>query len=259
MGWGKWNTYLDFRKPEDVQRARELILEADVVVCGFRPHVLDKYGLGHEDILKMCKNRKRGIIYARLNCHGWNGPWADRSGWQQISDACCGVSIEYGRALGTNEAVTPLFPNSDHLAGLAGTIGVMGALMQLAEKGGSYTVDVSLNYYSQWLVNSVGTYPPDVWKDVWDRNGKVIFRHYHPMQYLFPIGIKLLRENAPHMLNPDFFEEREAKAMGCTVTCVKPVLQFPDKKVRPCFQVAARKNGTDAPKWPSDLLTDVVV
>ena len=37
-----------------------------VVVCGFRPNALDKYGLGRDDILRLCKDRKRGIIYARL-------------------------------------------------------------------------------------------------------------------------------------------------------------------------------------------------
>ena len=259
MGWGKWNTHLDFRKPEDVKKAKELILEADVVVCGFRPNVLDKYGLGRDDVLEMCKERNRGIIYARLNCYGWQGPWAGRSGWQQISDACCGVSREYGRAMGIDEPVTPIFPNSDHLAGLAGTIGVLGALMRRAENGGSYTVDVALNYYSQWLINSVGTYPRAVWDEVWVRNGKMVFRSYQPMQYLFPAGIKLLQDNAPHVLSPDFFEERDAKAMGCKVRCVKPVLQFPGNIVRPEFQIGVRKNGTDAPKWPEDLMTEVVV
>ena len=79
------------------------------------------------------------------------------------------------------------------------------------------------------------------------------------MQYLFPFGIKLLRENAPNILKPEFFEDREAKAMGCTVTCVKPVLKFPGGKVKLYFQVAVRRNGTDAAKWPENLLTDVVV
>ena len=33
---------------------------------------------------------------------------------QQISDACCGVSHGFGKAMGVNEAVTPVFPNSDY-------------------------------------------------------------------------------------------------------------------------------------------------
>lgn len=183
MGWGKWNSFLDFRDPADVQKAKALILDADVVVYGYRPQVLDKYGLGSDDVLELCAKRERGIVILRLNCYGSVGPWADRSGWQQISDACCGVSLEYGRAMhGRDEPVTPVFPNSDHCAGVAGELGVISALMMRAEKGGSYTVDCSLNAYSQWLVNQVGTYPDDVWNKVWALHGQPKFRHYHPMQ-----------------------------------------------------------------------------
>lgn len=114
LSWGKWNCHLDLRKEADRLKLRELIKDADVVVTAYRPQVLDKWGFSEKDILELCKGRERGIIYARENCYGWHGPWAGRSGWQQISDACCGVSMEYGRAMGNDEAVTPVFPNSDY-------------------------------------------------------------------------------------------------------------------------------------------------
>jgi hypothetical protein len=114
LNWGKWNSHLDFRKDEDRATLRELIKDADVVVTAYRPHVLDKWGFGEKDILEMCKDRERGVVYVRENCYGWNGPWAYRSGWQQISDACCGVSMEFGTAMGNREPVTPVFPNSDY-------------------------------------------------------------------------------------------------------------------------------------------------
>lgn len=87
LNWGKWNTCLDFRKEEDRGKMRNLVLEADVVVSGYRPGVLDKWGFGKEGVLRICEGRGRGVIYVRENCYGWNGPWSDRSGWQQISDA----------------------------------------------------------------------------------------------------------------------------------------------------------------------------
>ena len=259
MGWGKWNASLDLRNPSDAQKAKDLILDADVVVYGYRPGVLDKYGLGLDDVLKLCQHRTRGIIIARLNCYGWVGPWAERSGWQQISDACCGVSLSFGRAMhGRHEAVTPVFPNSDHCAGLAGMLGVISALISRAQKGGSYTVDASLNAYSSWLVASVGTYPQHVWEDVWARHGRPNFRHYHPMQHLFPRGIEMLRANAPAVLDPEYFEDRKAEAMQCKIRCVKPVLQFPGKKVELRFQVGTRTNGVDQARWPEDLLIETV-
>ncbi|KAH0538968.1 hypothetical protein FGG08_004483 [Glutinoglossum americanum] len=143
FNWGKWNSYLDFREKGDCERMRALILEADVVVTGYRPWVLDKFGFGQEGILELCKGRDRGIVYVRENCYGWGGPWAYRSGWQQISDACCGVSMEFGRAMGNDEPVTPVFPNSDFCTGVAGIVGTIGALLRRAKDGGSYTVDAS--------------------------------------------------------------------------------------------------------------------
>ena len=149
LNQGKWNAHLDLKTAEGKTTLRELIADADVVVNGYRPFVYDKYGFGEAGILAIAaeetaRRQGRGIIYARENCYGWNGPWKHRSGWQQISDACCGVSMSYGEAmLGHKEAVTPVFPNSDYCTGVAGVCGILTALLWRGEKGGSYTVDVS--------------------------------------------------------------------------------------------------------------------
>jgi hypothetical protein len=87
LSWGKWNCSIDLRDQGDREKLKALILDADVVVQGYRPGVLDKYGFGVDDVVTMCADRPRGIISVRENCYGWNGPWVGRSGWQQISDA----------------------------------------------------------------------------------------------------------------------------------------------------------------------------
>lgn len=87
LNWGKWNCSIDLREESDRDKLKLLIQEADVVVQGYRPGVLDKYGFGEDDILKMTEQRSKGIIYVRENSYGWHGPWKDRSGWQQVADA----------------------------------------------------------------------------------------------------------------------------------------------------------------------------
>jgi hypothetical protein len=116
LSWGKWQCSLDLKTEEGKEKLRNLINEADVVVQGYRPGVLDKYGFGQQGIIDLVKDRERGIISVRENCYGWNGPWYYRSGWQQISDACVGISAGFGKAMGlkNDEAVTPVFPNSDY-------------------------------------------------------------------------------------------------------------------------------------------------
>ncbi|RDW62021.1 alpha-methylacyl-CoA racemase-2 [Coleophoma cylindrospora] len=260
LNWGKWNCCLDFTKEEDRVKLRELILEADVVVEGYRPGVLDKWGLGKENVLELCRERKRGVVYVRENCYGWNGPWMGRSGWQQISDACCGVSMAFGQAMGNDEAVTPVFPNSDYCTGVAGVSGILTALLRQSEQGGSYSVDVSLNYYSQWLVASCGVYPPAVWDDVWTRNGRQVFRHYHNMGYTIPRYLGMMMKNSGDKLfKPDYFEDRESRNLGIKVTTVKSILQFPGEEVKLGFNVGTRGNAVDAPRWPEDLSVEVVV
>ncbi len=78
--------------------------------------------------------------------------------------------------LENGEPVTPVFPNSDYMTGIAGTVAILTALLRRAAKGGSYKVDLALNYYNQWLVESVGEYPSQVWDDLWSRNGRKVFR-----------------------------------------------------------------------------------
>ena len=73
LNWGKWNAFLDLRKKEDRATLKKLVLEADVVVSGYRPGIMEKYGFGCADILEICKDRTRGIIVARENCYGWHG------------------------------------------------------------------------------------------------------------------------------------------------------------------------------------------
>ncbi|KAF1812013.1 CoA-transferase family III [Eremomyces bilateralis CBS 781.70] len=257
--WGKWNAHLDLRDEGQRETMRGLILEADVVVSGYRPGVMDKYGFSQEEILELCKGRERGVVVVRENCYGWNGEWSYRSGWQQISDANCGVSMEFGRAMGNDEPVTPVFPNSDYCTGVAGVIGILDAILRRGSDGGSYKVDLSLNYYSQWLVNSVGVYPDAVWQDVWNRNGRLVFRHYHHMGYTIPRFMKMLTDNAKDVvLKDEFFENRPSRLLGKPFRTVKPVIQYRQGPVELRYNVSTRGNGIDKPQWPKDLMTELI-
>jgi len=108
-------------------------------------------------------------------------------------------------------------------------------------------------------VNSVGVYPPEVWEDVWSRNGKQAFRHFHNMHYTLPRYLGMLKANSKDILfKPEFFEKRHSRAIGRDILCVKPVITFPDGKVQLKYNVGTRSNGTDLPKWPENLMTEVV-
>ena len=87
LNWGKWNCSIDLKTEAGKEQLQDLIRDADVILDGYRPGVMERLGFGREAVLKLVEGRDRGIIYARENCYGWHGPWQHRSGWQQISDA----------------------------------------------------------------------------------------------------------------------------------------------------------------------------
>lgn len=61
------------------------------------------------------------------------------------------------------------------------------------------------------------------------------------------------------LLQPSFFEDRENKAIGSVFRTVKPIIKFDDDEVVLKYNVGTRGNGKDAPKWPEDLMTEVVI
>ncbi|KAK4506124.1 hypothetical protein PRZ48_004089 [Zasmidium cellare] len=265
LNWGKWNCSIDLHKEEDREKLKALIIDADVVVQDYRPGALDKYGFSQQNIIDMCSGRERGIIYVRENCYGWHGPWKDRSGWQQISDACVGLSMGFGRAMGHGEPVTPIFPHSDYCTGISGTCAILIALLRRGEQGGSYCVDLALNYYSSWLANSVGEYPKDVFERVWKEEcGGQVFRHWHPNHSTVPAAMEQLRKGPAkeRLFKPEFFEDRSAPvALGDDkkkIRCLAPIAEW-DGTVKLGFNVGARGNGTDAARWPNDLTVERVI
>ncbi|KAJ8121668.1 hypothetical protein O1611_g10038 [Lasiodiplodia mahajangana] len=184
----------------------------------------------------------------------------EAAGSRSAMRSCCGVSRAYAKAMGNDEpeAVTPVFPNSDYCTGVAGTTGVLEALIKRAQDGGSYAVDAALNYYSQWLVRSCGTYSDEVWQELWQRHGSPAFRHYHNMGYLLPAMMKILVQyDSETLLNPDFFQAMEAKNLGTTFIRPKPIAQF-ESGVELGYHVGTRGNGIDQPVWPKDLSVEVV-
>lgn len=108
-------------------------------------------------------------------------------------------------------------------------------------------------------MRSCGTYTDDVWKEVWQRHGAPVFRHYHGMTYTMPAMLRLLhQQDADTLFKPEFFEVRESKNIGQTFVVVKPVAQFKDGAVELKYNVGTRTNGVDQPVWPKDLSVEVV-
>ncbi|HEX5268553.1 MAG TPA: CoA transferase, partial [Acidimicrobiales bacterium] len=74
---GKRSSLLDLAESDQRQRLDGLLDEADVVVCGYRPGALERFGLGAADLA----GRSHGLVVVYLDAWGHTGPWAGRRGF----------------------------------------------------------------------------------------------------------------------------------------------------------------------------------
>lgn len=137
---GKRSTFLNFTRPEEAARLRELVRSADVFIDGYRPDRLAAYGFGAEQLMAL----RPGLIHVSVNCFGSGGPFADRAGWDQVAQAVTGICHTQGELSGAGRPeLAPVFM-CDFITGFLGAYGAMLALARRAREGGSYRVQVSL-------------------------------------------------------------------------------------------------------------------
>jgi crotonobetainyl-CoA:carnitine CoA-transferase CaiB-like acyl-CoA transferase len=67
---------LNLKMPEGVDAFKKLSENADVIVEGFRPGVMDKLGVGYDAISKI----NPAMVYCSISGYGKDGPYADRAG-----------------------------------------------------------------------------------------------------------------------------------------------------------------------------------
>ncbi|WP_327308705.1 CoA transferase [Streptomyces sp. NBC_01298] len=158
-GFGKRSVLLDLGETGDRAVFDGLLAGADVVVTGYRPGALERYGLDAEELL----SHRPGLVVAELCAWGRRGPWAGRRGFDSLVQAGYGISAACGdgRAPGVLPAQA-----LDHGTGYLVAAGVLRALAE----GGGQALRFSLAGTASWLVREVRAagaavpgYTPEPW------------------------------------------------------------------------------------------------
>jgi alpha-methylacyl-CoA racemase len=136
---GRRSVALDLKRPEAVQTVLRLVQQADALIEGFRPGVMERLGLGPE----VCLARNPGLVYGRMTGWGQEGPLAHASGHDINYIALVGVLHAIGRK---GEApVPPLNLVGDFGGGaLYLALGVVAALLERAKSGQGQVVDAAM-------------------------------------------------------------------------------------------------------------------
>lgn len=129
---------LDLKRDEAKAIVRELARRADVIVNNFRPGVMERMGLGYDD-LKALNPR---IIFAFGTGFGRKGPYAHKGGQDVLAQAMTGVMRR--KADPDHPLAIYATALADYSAAMHLVQGILLALLQRDKTGRGQTVDVSL-------------------------------------------------------------------------------------------------------------------
>ena len=137
---GKKSLAMDLKKPAAATALLRLVADADVLIEGFRPGVMERLGLGPDE----CLTANPRLVYGRITGWGQYGPLSQ----------CAGHDINYialSGALytGGHEALPPAAPPT--LVGDVGggamllAVGLLAALLKAKESGEGQVVDAAIS------------------------------------------------------------------------------------------------------------------
>lgn len=136
---GKTVEVIDLKSPEGKARALDLIAQADALIEGFRPGVMERLGFGPAE----CAARNPRLVYGRMTGWGQHGPLANAAGHDINYIAISGALHAIGRA---GEApVPPLNYVGDFGGGgMLLAVGLLAALHEAGRSGRGQVIDAAM-------------------------------------------------------------------------------------------------------------------
>ena len=136
---GRHIVKLDLKRSEGVELLLDMAKAADVLIEGFRPGVMERLGLGPEEVHAV----NPGLVYGRMTGFGQDGPMKDRAGHDITYLAHSGVLHAIGEKGG--RPIPPLNLAADYGGGTMFLImGVLAALFERGRSGRGQVVDAAM-------------------------------------------------------------------------------------------------------------------
>ena len=129
---------LDLKDPDDKDVLLALVERADVLVENFRTGVLERLGLGIDELTR----RNPRLVVLSITGFGHDGPEGGRAGYDQIAQGEAGLMSLTGS--GPDDPQRVGVPIADLLSGMYGAYGVVAALNERHRTGKGTVVRTSL-------------------------------------------------------------------------------------------------------------------
>jgi CoA:oxalate CoA-transferase len=128
----------DLKNSEDLETIKKLVTQADVIVQNFRPGVMERLGLGFDEVKKL----NPGIIYASITGYGAEGPWTKRPGQDLLAQSLSGLPWLNGS--GEDPPIPVGIALADIITSIHLAHGVTAALLRRERTGDGGLVETSL-------------------------------------------------------------------------------------------------------------------
>lgn len=138
MNRNKRSIVLNFKDPLGVEAMKRLVSSADIIIENYRTGVMDRLGLGYEDLKAM----NPGIIYCSISGFGRTGPYANRGGYDLIAQAMSGIMSFTG--VPGMPPVKAGVPIADMNAGMFSVYGILTAYINKLKTGQGQYLEISL-------------------------------------------------------------------------------------------------------------------
>ena len=136
---GKRSVFADLKSEEGKALVRALVADADVLIEGMRPGVMERLGLGPEE----CHQINPKLVYGRMTGWGQTGPLADRAGhdnnYAAVSGALWGCSPADARPVSTFAMLGDIGGGALYLM-----TGLLSGVIQARQTGKGTVVDAAI-------------------------------------------------------------------------------------------------------------------
>ena len=128
----------DLKNPSDLDKLRQLIARADVMVQNFRPGVMERLGFGYDKVSQINSR----LVYGIVSGYGNAEAWRDRPGQDLLAQARSGIMWLSGN---DGDPPTPMtLAIADMLAGHNLCEGILACLVRRGVTGRGGLVETSL-------------------------------------------------------------------------------------------------------------------
>lgn len=142
---------LDLKNPAGLETARSLISRSDMLIEGFRPGVMERLGLGPDELLAL----QPALVYGRMTGWGQYGPLSQTAGHDINYLALSGTLHAIGEPGG--KPVVPLNVVADGGGAMMLAMGMLAALTAARSNGQGQVVDAAMTDCSALLASMIHT------------------------------------------------------------------------------------------------------